>query len=209
VLHIGLTGGIGSGKSTAAAAWAALGASVIDADAIARELTAAGGAAIGALRARFGDPVIGPDGALDRTRMRTLAFEDDGARAALEAILHPLIRDITAERAAQANADVVVFDVPLLVESGQWRARVHKVLVIDCAEATQLHRVVQRPGWTQAAARAVIARQAPRALRREAADAVIHNDDGLTPDALALQVRALWTHWASGARNDRSHMSRG
>jgi len=192
-MHIGLTGGIGSGKSTVAAEFARLGACVIDTDAIARELTQPGGAAIDAVSQAFGRDYIDASGALDRTRMRALAFADDSARRRLEAILHPLIGAETTRRAA-ATAAHVLFDVPLLVESGRWRGRVDKVLVVDCGESLQAERVATRPGWTREAALAVIARQAPRALRRASADAVIHND-GISRADLERTVQSLWARW--------------
>jgi len=204
MLRIGLTGGIGSGKSTVAGLLAAHGAAIIDTDAIARRLTLAGGAAIPALRAEFGDDYIDTNGALDRERMRTLAFGDPAARQRLEGILHPLIGEQAEREAAAAAAPVKVFDVPLLVESGRWRARVDRVLVVDCSEETQRARVVQRAGWTDTMVRAVIAQQAPRARRLAAADAVIRND-GLTLVQLETEVAALWNHWfPSGGTGTRS-----
>jgi len=204
MLRIGLTGGIGSGKSTVAGLLAAHGAAIIDTDAIARRLTLAGGAAIPALRAEFGDDCIDTNGALDRERMRTLAFGDPAARQRLEGILHPLIGEQAEREAAAAAAPVKVFDVPLLVESGRWRARVDRVLVVDCSEETQRARVVQRAGWTDTMVRAVIAQQAPRARRLAAADAVIRND-GLTLVQLEAEVAALWNHWfPSGGTGTRS-----
>ena len=193
-LKIGLTGGIGSGKSTVAAMLAQHGAAIIDTDAIARELTAPGGAAIDAIRQRFGAGFIDAAGALDRERMRALAFGDAAAKRALEAILHPLIGAQTQAEAARCGAAVKVFDVPLLVESGRWRDRVDKVLVVDCSEATQIERVMQRSHWSEAAVRAVIAQQTTREARRAAADAVLHND-GVSLEALAQQVDALWQRW--------------
>lgn len=196
IRRIGLTGGIGSGKSTVAAALQALGAWLVDTDAISRELTAAGGAAMPAITRQFGSDMAQADGALDRTRMRTLAFTDPGARRVLEGILHPLISQQADQHAGQAaNGQVVVFDVPLLVESARWRARVQRVLVVDCAEATQVTRVAQRPGWTSEAAARVVAQQAPRSARRAAADAVIHND-GIDLTQLQARVRSLWRAWA-------------
>jgi len=192
--RIGLTGGIGSGKSTAAQGLVALGAWLVDTDAIARALTVPGGAAIPALAAEFGADAISADGALDRERMRRLAFADAGAKARLEAILHPLIAAEASRQAAAGGARPVVFDVPLLTESSHWRSRVERVLVIDCEEATQVARVSRRPGWTEAAARRVIGQQAPRAARRAIADAVICND-GLTLEQLQAELRALWTLW--------------
>lgn len=193
-MHIGLTGGIGSGKSTVAARLAALGAAVVDADAIARALTATGGAAIGPLREAFGPQAIDAQGALDRAHMRTLAFADPAVRQRLEALLHPLIGAECERQAATAGARPVVFDVPLLAESRHWRARVQRVLVVDCDEATQVERVVRRSGWDADAVRQVIAQQAPRARRRAVADAVVHNV-GLTLEALHAEVDALWAYW--------------
>jgi dephospho-CoA kinase len=191
-LRIGLTGGIGSGKSTVGTMLARLGAVVIDTDLIARRLTLPGGAAIDAIGAAFGAAFIGADGALDRPRMRQAAFDDPHARARLEAILHPLIEvEVEREAAAAAVAPALVFDVPLLVESGRWRGRVDAVWLVDCDEAVQVERVAARAGWSEASARAVIAQQASRAARRAAADAVIHNQD-ITLAALASEVDALW-----------------
>lgn len=191
---IGLTGGIGSGKSTVASLLVHCGAYLVDADAIARALTLPGGAAIPALRAEFGSAAIAPDGSLDRARMRDLAFADAGAKARLEAILHPLIGHETRQQALQSEGRPVVFDVPLLTESRHWRERVQRVLVVDCGTETQVARVVQRPGWTDAAARSVVAQQAPRQARRAIADAVIHND-GIGLPELQRQVQDLWALW--------------
>jgi len=195
--RIGLTGGIGSGKSTAGAGLVALGAHLVDTDAIARALTQPGGAAIPALAQAFGADALTADGALDRDRMRRIVFADAGAKARLEAILHPLIGAEASRQAAAAGARPVVFDVPLLTESSHWRARVERVLVIDCDEATQVVRVARRPGWTGDAARRVIAQQAPRAARRAIADAVIHNDD-LSIEQLHAELRELWSLWWPG-----------
>lgn len=194
-LRIGLTGGIGSGKSTVAAQLAAFGAAVIDTDAIARSLTLPGGTAIAAIAAQFGTGYIDASGGLDRARMRELAFTEPAARQRLEAILHPLIRTETSRQAeAAGEAGVIVFDVPLLVESGRWREQVDKVLVVDCNEATQVRRVMARSGWTEDAVRAVVAQQATRPARRASADAVIFND-GITTEELSQQLRALWSRW--------------
>ncbi|MBX3604160.1 MAG: dephospho-CoA kinase [Piscinibacter sp.] len=195
-LRIGLTGGIGSGKSSVAALLVGHGATLVDTDAIARALTQTGGAAIEPIRQSFGDAAISA-GALDRAYMRQLAFGDGDAKRRLEAILHPLI-GIEAERQARAAAaGVVVFDVPLLVESGRWRQKVDRVLVIDCNESTQVERVVARSGWSREAVQAVIDQQAPRAARRSCADAVIFNDGGLSRAQLAQAVGALWQHWGA------------
>ena len=198
-LRIGLTGGIGSGKSTVAALLAARGALVVDTDAIARSLTAPGGAALPAIAQAFGADAIGADGALDRAKMRERVFGNPVALKQLEAILHPLIQSQAQSQAESARAgQTVVFDVPLLTESSHWRARVQRVLVVDCSEDTQAARVAARPGWDDAAARRVIAQQAPRAGRRAIADAVIHND-GLSLEALGVAVRARWQQWLGPA----------
>ena len=194
MLRIGLTGGIGSGKSTVAGLLSSHGAQIVDTDAIARRLTLPGGAAIAAIRAAFGDDYIDPAGALDRERMRARAFGDPQARRRLEQILHPLIGAETERDAAASPQPVKVFDVPLLVESGRWRAIVDRVLVVDCAEATQLARVMQRAGWSEDTVRAVIAQQATRAARLACADAVIYND-GLSLDELGAEVAWLQNHW--------------
>lgn len=196
-LRIGLTGGIGSGKSTVAGQLAGFGALVIDTDAIARSLTLPGGAAIAAIAARFGPEYIDSGGALDRPRMRHLAFADASARQRLESILHPLIRVETARQAAEAgDCAAIVFDVPLLVESARWREQVDKVLVVDCHEDTQVRRVVARSGWSEEAVRAVIGQQAKRAARRSAADAVVFNDT-IDAQELSQQLRALWNRWCA------------
>lgn len=197
MLRIGLTGGIGSGKSTVAAQLQALGAGLVDTDAIARQLTAPGGRAMPAIAEAFGTEAVAADGSLDRERMRALAFGDPTAKARLQALLHPLIGE-ECERQAAAHGDVpaLVFDVPLLVESRRWRERVDRVLVIDASEDTQLRRVVARSGWPADTVRAVIAQQATRAERRAVADAVIHNEE-LGLDDLALSVQSLWQRWVS------------
>jgi dephospho-CoA kinase len=209
IRRIGLTGGIGSGKSTVAALLAGHGATLIDTDAIARELTAAGGAAMPALIERFGPAVADASGALDRAAMRDLAFGDPTAKAALEALLHPLIGRAAGERAAAAGEGaVLVFDVPLLAESLRrqppprpgWRDRVQRVLVVDCEIATQIERVAHRPGWDRAGAERVVQAQATRAERRAIADAVIHND-GIGLDALAAEVATLWQAWCAAGRS--------
>ncbi|MBJ2155623.1 dephospho-CoA kinase [Variovorax sp. IB41] len=197
VRRIGLTGGIGSGKSTVAGLLVAQGAVLVDTDAIARRIAQAGGIAMPALEAAFGRSVIAPDGSLDRAAMRQIVFADAGAKLRLESILHPLIGTETQRQAAVAGDDaVVVFDVPLLVESGRWRAIVDRVLVVDATEATQRRRVVARSGWTPEAVDAVIAQQAPRRLRRAAADAVIFNES-LTLAELETEVQGLWKQWAA------------
>ena len=196
-LRIGLTGGIGSGKSTVARMLVDLGAHLVDTDAIARALTLPGGQAMPAVAARFGPQMVAPDGALDRNAMRQLVFENPAAKAELEAILHPLIGSEALRQAELHPQRPLVFDVPLLAESQglrPWRARVHRVLVVDCHEETQVKRVAARAGWTEDAARRVLAQQASRSLRRSVADAIVHNE-GLDLPALALQVQALWRLW--------------
>ena len=175
-LRLGLTGGIGSGKSTVAGLLAGLGATVIDADAISRASTAAGGSAIEALRAAFGPDVITAAGELDRDRMRALVFADPQARNRLESIVHPLVR---AEIDRQCNAlagGCAVLDLPLLAESAAWRERVDTVWVVDCQPDTQVQRVMQRNGWPRAQVEAVMAALAGRAQRLAIADTVIDND---------------------------------
>lgn len=186
---VGLTGGIGCGKSTVADLFAGLGATIVDTDAIAHSLTAPHGAAMPAILAEFGPDFATPEGALDRARMRSLVFTDAGARGRLEAILHPRIRDATAAAAAIATGPYVIFAVPLLIESGSWSERVSRVLAVDCSEDTQVARVMQRSGLSADQVRAIMATQVTRAQRLAAADDVIDNDDGL--EALLPQVTRL------------------
>lgn len=188
--RIGLTGGIGSGKSTVLAMLQALGAVPVDADAISRATTAAGGAAIAAIAQQFGPEFVTADGALDRARMRERAYAQPESRRALERIIHPLVAaEITrqVEAAEAAGARCIVFDIPLLVESGRWRAQLDRVLVVDCAPDTQVARVVARSALAPDEVRAIIAAQAPRVLRLAAADVVICNE-GLTLEALRNEV---------------------
>ncbi len=196
--RIGLTGGIGSGKSTVAAMLAELGAAVIDADAISRSLTAPGGRAIEAIRARFGPEMVGADGAMDRQAMRARVFADAQARAQLEAIIHPLVGQITreqAEAAVRAGARCLVHDVPLLVEGGaRWRAAVDRVLVVDCDTDTQRARVAARSGLALAEIDRIIAQQASRAQRLACADIVVYNQ-GLDLAALNAEVRQAARHF--------------
>jgi len=192
---VGLTGGIGCGKSTVADLFAARGASLVDTDVIAHQLTAPGGAAMPALLQAFGPGYATPDGAMDRARMRDLVFADPGARTRLEAILHPMIRAATDRAASAATGPYVMYVVPLLVESGNWRGRVQRILAIDCQEATQIARVMARNGLPEAQVKAIMAAQASRQQRLAAADDVIDNDAGL--DALTPQVDRLHQFYLS------------
>ena len=192
-LHLGLTGGIGSGKSTVASLLQALGAAIIDADAIARSVTAPEGAAMSEITRQFGDEFVQADGALDRTRMRALVFADPSAKQRLEAIVHPCVGEETrrqTQAALQQGHALLVFDVPLLVESKRWRQQVQRVLVIDCEPATQIQRVVARSGLAADEVARIIAVQSPRAVRLAAADWVIYNE-GLDLPALHEEVMAL------------------
>ena len=185
-LRLGLTGGIGSGKSTLARLLQVHGADVIDADAISRRSTEAGGAAMPAIAHTFGPEFLTPDGALDRQRMRDHVFAHPEARHTLEHIIHPLV-GVEIQRKAQTSvAPCLVFDVPLLVESPRWRPQLDRVLVVDCSPATQIRRVNARSGWDTATTEAVMRNQSPRGLRLAAADLVVFND----ADDLALLERA-------------------
>jgi dephospho-CoA kinase len=177
--QVGLTGGIGSGKSTVAAMLEACGAAVVDADQISRQLTAANGAALPAIAQAFGPSLIAADGALDRARMRGLIFRQPQARQQLEAIIHPLVGQETARQAQAAMAQgrrMVVYDIPLLVESGRWRRQLDAVIVVDCREQTQIDRVVARNQLSPDAVHGIMAAQASRSQRRACADVVLFND---------------------------------
>lgn len=197
VQRIGLTGGIGSGKSTVASMLQHMGAAVLDADAISRQLTAVGGAAIPAITLQLGPNVIAADGAMNRDAVRALAFRDPDIRHQLEKIIHPLVRQETARQEAQALAAGVrclIFDIPLLVESPQRRHSLDRVMVVDCRESTQIERVLAReatrPGWTQATVEQVLAAQASRTQRLSAADICVYND-GVSLDELTQILRRL------------------
>lgn len=190
VWRIGLTGGIGSGKSTVARLLQDRGASVIDADAIARDCTLAGGSAMPAVRETFGSGFVTADGALDRQRMREHVFQYPEARQQLEAIVHPLVGAEIRRQAAASTARCIVFDIPLLVESPRWRPQLDRVLVVDCEPTTQHQRVRARNGWDDATIDAVIRNQSPRQKRLAAADAVIYND-GIGLDTLRHLVGQL------------------
>ncbi|MES2979437.1 MAG: dephospho-CoA kinase [Pseudomonadota bacterium] len=188
--RVGLTGGIGSGKSTVAAFLTARGAVVIDADAISRSVTLPGGPALQPIREAFGGGVFGADLALNRAALRELVFADAAARQRLENIIHPLVSAETSAatlRAQAQGARCIVFDVPLLVESMRWRARLDHVVVVDCRESVQLERVRARSGWTDETTRAVMAGQASRSARLASADVCLFND-GISLEALEVLV---------------------
>ncbi|UVA79017.1 dephospho-CoA kinase [Pandoraea commovens] len=195
---IGLTGGIGSGKTTVANLFATHGIAIIDTDAIAHSITAPGGAAMPAIRRDFGDAFVAPDGSLDRARMREAVFSDNAAKARLEAITHPLIRTECERAAAEAEGPYLIFVVPLLVESGTWRERVQRILVVDCTEETQIARVMSRNRFTREQVKAIMARQASRAQRLAVADDIIDNDTQQAP--LAPQVDRLHAAYLQFAR---------
>ncbi|WP_281663459.1 dephospho-CoA kinase [Paraburkholderia fungorum] len=186
---VGLTGGIGSGKSTVADLFAAHGVPLVDTDVIAHRITAPHGIAMPQIAAEFGDSFVAADGSLDRARMRTLVFSDDGARKRLEDITHPLIRAETEREQREAQGPYVIVVVPLLVESGNWKTRVNRVLTVDCSVETQIARVMSRNGFSREQVLAIIARQATREARLAAADDIINNDNAPL-DALKAQVDA-------------------
>jgi dephospho-CoA kinase len=191
---VGLTGGIGSGKSTVADLFAAHGVTIIDTDAIAHALTAPGGAAIPAIRQAFGEPVIAPDGALDRAAMRDIVFADAEARRRLEGILHPMIGHCCELMIGEATGPYAMVVVPLLIESGRWRERIDRLLVVDCPVEVQIARTMQRSHLERAQVEAIIATQASRNARLAAADDVVDNGGeqaGLAPAIDALHARYL------------------
>jgi dephospho-CoA kinase len=196
---VGLTGGIGSGKSAAAQVFEELGATVIDTDAIAHALTAPGGAAIAPIRAAFGADYVTPEGALARARMRELVFADAAKKRLLESILHPMIRARTSELAQAARSPYVILMVPLLIESRDYHARCQRILVVDCPEELQLARVRARSGLDAAQVRAIMATQVGRAARLAAADDVIDNSQN--PAQLRGQVEALHARYLRLAAN--------
>ena len=202
---VGLTGGIGSGKSAAADEFARLGATVVDTDVIARELSGAGGAAIPALRALFGPDYFDASGAMDRAKVRAKVFSDPAAKKRLEQVLHPVIRAESERRIAASTAPYVIFVVPLLIESGNYRSRVHRVAVVDCPEETQLARVTSRSNLPEDEVRRIVASQVPRAARRAAADDVIDNSGTL--DALHKQVRELHQRYLGLAKAAAANLS--
>lgn len=200
-LCVGLTGGIGCGKSTVAKMFQERGALIIDADEIAHQLTQADGCAIDAIRAAFGDRYITPDGSLDRAKMRELIFSDGVAKHTLERLLHPLILDQAQRQIMQVPlAPYIVMVVPLLLESPAFLQLVQRILVVDCDESRQVERVMQRSKLSEAEVRTIMAQQAPRQQRLSAANDVIHNNGGFT--SLTQQVEALHNvYFAAGKQN--------
>jgi dephospho-CoA kinase len=196
-VKIGLTGGIGSGKSTVAARWVQHGAVLIDADAISRGVTASGGVGIEPIAEAFGREMIGADGAMDRTKMRELIFTDSVAKKTLEAIIHPLVAQENARMTARAlaeGAQCLVYDIPLLVESIHWRTKLDAVVVVDCEGETQVQRVMARSGYAREAVETIIRQQASRARRLAAADVIVCND-GITLVQLHTVVDQVAAHF--------------
>ena len=192
--HIGITGGIGSGKSTVTTLLQSAGAYLIDTDRLARASTMAGGLATAAIRCTFGPAFIGTDGSMNREMMRELVFRDPAAKRKLEAIIHPIVLQQAQALAAQAERQsqrVIAYEIPLLAESGHWRKRLHQVIVVDCDAPTQIQRVMQRSKLDHASAASIVASQASRQQRWQIADAVIHNGAGTNRQQLHSQVRAL------------------
>jgi dephospho-CoA kinase len=197
---LGLTGGIGSGKTQVANLLAGWGASVIDTDLIAHSLTAPAGQAIEPIRQMFGAEVLEPSGALNRARMRELVFADPARRVELEAILHPLIAQTVRQEAEQAQGLYVVFVVPLLVESGRWRQQIDRLCVVDCDQQTQIERVQSRSGLELATIQKILAAQATREQRLAVADDVIDNSKAVTMSDLEKQVLVLHQGWCNLAQ---------
>ena len=199
MFSIGLTGGIGSGKTTVADIFAARGVPVIDTDLIAHQITAPGGIAMPLIEGAFGPEYIAADGSLDRAKMRTRVFSDNTAKAQLESITHPLIR---AESERQRNAAQGVYHivvVPLLIEAGERASKVERILVVDCPKDTQIERVIRRNGFTRDQVLAIIARQATREARLAAADDVVVNDSAATLETLQREVDALHARYLAMA----------
>jgi len=199
-LRIGLTGGIGSGKTRVADQLAVLGASIIDTDLIAHALTQPGGPAIGPIYALFGEKVIADDGSLNRDVMRDLVFKNPAARARLEGLLHPMIGSEVQLQAARAHGLYQVFVVPLLVESGRWSSRVDRICVVDCDEETQITRVVQRNHHSREDVLRIMQAQATRQQRLDAADDVIINDGNTSLEQLRERVEQMHQKWLALAK---------
>lgn len=202
MLSIGLTGGIGSGKTQVADLLGELGASIIDTDVIAHQLTAPGGAAIDVIRDVFGAESIDPDGSMDRNWMRQQVFADQDVRLQLQSILHPLISQTALAMAEEADGDYCVFVVPLLIESSHWHKRVNRICVVDCDIETQIGRVERRSGLTRDIIKRIMSTQASRQARLELADDVIVNDGTTTLEDLRAQTIALHEHWCGLINKD-------
>ena len=196
---VGLTGGIGSGKTTVAELFASQGAGIVDTDEISRRLTAPAQPAVIEIARKFGPQFIAADGSLDRAQMRHLVFADPSARKDLEAILHPLIRQESTRQIHASAAPYVVVVVPLLIETGSYRDMIGRILVVDCEPETQIRRVMERSGLSRNDVVAIIASQVPRQQRLREADDVIHNDGGL--EALRAQVTPLHLRYLGLATN--------
>jgi len=199
---VGLTGGIGSGKSAVATLLGELGASIIDTDAISHSLTAAGGDAMPAIATLFGNKYLTPDGALDRAAMRELVFSNQAARRQLESVLHPLIAQKTLAEANQARGLYLIFVVPLLVESGRWKDRVDRILVVDCSEDLQIQRVMRRNKMTAPQVQAIMATQVNRTQRLAAATDIVVNETSL--EALREEVEQLHQRYLGLANEKQS-----
>jgi dephospho-CoA kinase len=192
-VRIGLTGGIGSGKSTVSAQLGQMGATIVDADAVSRSVTGFNGSAIPALTTAFGSSILSSHGALDRAQMRRLIYSNPASKIQLEAIVHPLVRTEIQRQSilAETNgARCIVFDIPLLLETAYWRRMLHRILVIDCTEETQISRVVQRDGLSAEQVQRVVLAQVSRLDRLQAADMALFND-GISPQILALRVQEI------------------
>jgi len=202
---VGLTGGIASGKSSAAKLFEELGAAVVDTDAIAHELTQPGSGAMGEIRRAFGAAFIALDGSLERAKMRQLVFNDPDAKAKLEGILHPLIREQARARIVAAQQPYVIVVVPLLIETGAYGDLIQRVLVVDCGEEQQVARAMQRSQLKESEVRAILAAQLPRAERLKCADDVINNDGNI--EALRQQIHALHAGYLALAQAARTRDS--
>ena len=207
MFSIGLTGGIGSGKTTVADMFAARGVPVIDTDLIAHQITAPGGVAMPLIESTFGPEYVAADGSLDRAKMRTRVFSDNAAKAQLESITHPLIRAESERQRNAAQGPYHVVVVPLLIEAGERASKVERILVVDCPVDTQIERVIRRNAFTRDQVLAIIARQATREARLAAADDVVVNDSAATLETLQREVEALHARYvamASGTSKPRT-----
>jgi dephospho-CoA kinase len=207
MFSIGLTGGIGSGKTTVADMFAARGVPVIDTDLIAHQITAPGGVAMPLIESTFGPEYVAADGSLDRAKMRTRVFSDNAAKAQLESITHPLIRAESERQRNAAQGPYHIVVVPLLIEAGERASKVERILVVDCPVDTQIERVIRRNAFTRDQVLAIIARQATREARLAAADDVVVNDSAATLETLQREVEALHARYvamASGTSKPRT-----